>query len=90
MASETEAERKSRYDGLQRKAEDALSKLLGAEDTPSAVRAQAIRTALELCGAIGARRQDAAPAAPQASDDFDASSMSVEDIDQEIARLGIV
>lgn len=87
MARETETQRRERYGGLQRAAEDALSELLKSDTTPAAVRASLIRTALELSGAIGPGRRAEAPLdAP----DFDASSMSAEDIDAEIARLGVV
>ncbi len=75
------------YLGLQRDAVDALSKLLKDDKTPAAVRASLIRTALELSGAIGPGRRDAVSAdVPE----FDASRMSAEDIDAEIARLGVV
>lgn len=78
----------TRYDGLQKSAIDALEKLLKADATPAAVRASLIRTALELSGAIGPGRREAAP--PEEGDAFDASRMSAEDIDAEIARLGVV
>ena len=79
---------KAQYSGLQSAALDALSQLLKDDKTPAAVRASLIRTALELSGAIGPGRRDAAPA--DAGQEFDASRMSAEDIDAEIARLGVV
>ena len=78
-----------RYAGLRLKAERALSVLIDAPGVPANVRSAAIRTALELVGAIGARSKD------QRSDnednlELDPERLTIEDIDREIGKLGRV
>lgn len=60
-----------------------------AEGVPANVRASAVRTALELVGAIGARSKDQRD---QEDKDtmLDPETLSIEDIDREIAKLGQV
>jgi len=78
-----------RYRGLRLKAESALELLVTAPNVPANVRAAAVRTALELVGAIGSRAKDQRDQDDRA-DDLDPERLSVEDIDREIAKLGRV
>ena len=71
------------------KAEAALEVLITATGVPANVRAAAVRTALELVGAIGARSKDQRDQEDSA-DDLDPERLSIEDIDREIAKLGRV
>jgi hypothetical protein len=71
------------------KAEAALELLIIAPGVPANVRAAAVRTALELVGAIGARSKDQRDQEDRA-DDLDPERLSVEDIDREITKLGRV
>ena len=69
------------------KAEAALEKLIDPNEiVPPNVRAAAVRTALELVGAIGARAKG-----QQDQDDMDADldpeTLSIEDIDRAIKGL---
>jgi hypothetical protein len=77
------------YSGLRLKAEAALEKLIESPGVPPNVRAAAVRTALELVGAIGSRAKDQRDQEDRA-DDLDPERLSVEDIDREIAKLGRV
>ena len=67
----------------------ALEKLIVAPGVPPNVRAAAVRTALELVGAIGSRAKDQRDQEDRA-DDLDPERLSIEDIDREIAKLGRV
>jgi hypothetical protein len=77
------------YRSLRLKAESALEILITAQGVPANVRAAAVRTALELVGAIGARSKDQRDQEDRA-DDLDPERLSVEDIDREITKLGRV
>ena len=77
------------YTGLRLKAEAALEKLIEAPGVPANVRASAVRTALELVGAIGARSKDQRDQ-EDADGVLDPERLSVEDIDREINKLGRV
>jgi hypothetical protein len=77
------------YFGLRLKAESALEKLIEAPGVPANVRAAAVRTALELVGAIGARSKGQQDQEDRA-DDLDPERLSIEDIDREIHKLGRV
>ena len=77
------------YSGLRLKAEAALEKLVEAPGVPPNVRAAAVRTALELVGAIGSRAKDQREQEDRA-DDLDPERLSIEDIDREISKLGRV
>ena len=77
------------YLGLRLKAEAALEKLITAPGVPANVRASAVRTALELVGAIGARSKDQRDQ-EDADAALDPESLSVADIDREIGKLGRV
>jgi hypothetical protein len=78
-----------RYAGLRLKAERALSVLIDAPGVPANVRSAAIRTALELVGAIGARSKDQRDQ-DDAGGELDPERLTVEDIDREISKLGRV
>jgi hypothetical protein len=78
-----------KYFRLRLKAEAALELLVTAPGVPANVRASAVRTALELVGAIGARSKDQRDQ-EDAATDLDPERLSVEDIDREIAKLGRV
>jgi hypothetical protein len=79
----------TRYGRLRLKAERALSVLIDAPAVPANVRSAAIRTALELVGAIGVRSKN-----QQNNDEndleLDPERLTVEDIDREIYKLGRV
>ena len=77
------------YSGLRLKAEAALEKLVTAPGVPANVRASAVRTALELVGAIGARSKEQRDQ-EDADGSLDPESLSVADIDREIGKLGRV
>jgi hypothetical protein len=77
------------YTGLRLKAEAALELLVTAPGVPANVRAAAVRTALELVGAIGSRAKDQRDQEDRA-DDLDPERLSIEDIDREINKLGRV
>lgn len=77
------------YTGLRLKAEAALELLIIAPGVPANVRASAVRTALELVGAIGARSKEQRDQEDRA-DDLDPERLSIADIDREIAKLGRV
>ena len=77
------------YSGLRLKAEAALELLITAPGVPANVRASAVRTALELVGAIGARSKDQRDQ-EDADAALDPESLSVADIDREIGKLGRV
>ena len=81
--------RHKRYRGLRLKAEAALELLVEAPDVPANVRASAVRTALELVGAIGVRSKDQRNQEDTA-DDLDPETLTIEGIDKEIAKLGRV
>ena len=77
------------YRCLRLKAEAALELLVTAKGVPPNVRAAAVRTALELVGAIGARSKDQRDQ-EDADGALDPESLSVADIDREIGKLGRV
>ena len=77
------------YSGLRLKAEAALEKLITAPGVPANVRASAVRTALELVGAIGARSKDQRDQ-EDADAALDPERLTVADIDREIGKLGRV
>jgi hypothetical protein len=77
------------YSGLRLKAERALELLVTADGVPANVRAAAVRTALELVGAIGARAKAQADQDDRV-DELDPERLSIEDIDREIGKLGRV
>jgi hypothetical protein len=79
----------TRYSGLRLKAEAALEILIIAPGVPANVRASAVRTALELVGAIGARSKEQRDQEDR-GDELDPERLTVEDIDSEIAKLGRV
>ena len=82
-------ETNSRYRRLRLKAERALSVLIDAPGVPANVRSAAIRTALELVGAIGARSKDQRNT-DESDLELDPERLTVEDIDREIGKLGRV
>ena len=82
-------ETNSRYQRLRLRAERALSVLIDAPGVPANVRSAAIRTALELVGAIGARSKDQRDQ-EDADGSLDPEHLTVEDIDREILKLGRV
>ena len=86
---ETDKSSRDRYFSLRLKAEAALEILIEAPGVPANVRASAIRTALELVGAIGARSKDQRDQ-EDADGVLDPERLSVEDIDREINKLGRV
>ena len=71
------------------KAEAALELLITANGVPANVRAAAVRTALELVGAIGARSKDQRDQ-EDADGVLDPERLTVADIDREIDKLGRV
>ena len=71
------------------KAEAALELLVIAPGVPANVRASAVRTALELVGAIGARSKEQRDQEDSATD-LDPERLTVADIDREIGKLGRV
>ena len=76
-----------KYSRLRVKAEAALEMLLDTPSVPPNVRAAAIRTALELVGAIGAKakgQQDQY----DSDGELDPEMLTIEAIDREIAKLG--
>jgi hypothetical protein len=77
------------YTGLRLKAERALELLVTADGVPANVRAAAVRTALELVGAIGSKAKDQQDQDDKA-DELDSERLSIEDIDREIGKLGRV
>ena len=77
------------YLGLRLKAEAALELLITAPGMPANVRASAVRTALELVGAIGARSKDQRDQEDMLGE-LDPERLSVADIDREIGKLGRV
>jgi hypothetical protein len=77
------------YSGLRLKAEAALEILITAPGVPANVRAAAVRTALELVGAIGSRAKDQRDQEDRA-DDLDPEQLSIEDIDRAIRETGRV
>jgi hypothetical protein len=77
------------YGRLRLKAESALEKLIEAPGVPANVRASAVRTALELVGAIGARAKDQRDQ-EDADGTLDPERLSIDDIDREIDKLGRV
>jgi hypothetical protein len=79
----------AKYSGLRLKAEAALELLITAPGVPANVRASAVRTALELVGAIGARSKDQRDQ-EDAEGALDPERLSVADIDREIGKLGRV
>ena len=79
----------TKYTGLRLKAEAALELLVTAPGVPANVRASAVRTALELVGAIGMRSKDQRDQEDKA-DHLDPERLSIEDIDREIGKLGRV
>lgn len=79
----------ARYAGLRLKAEAALEILVTATGVPANVRASAVRTALELVGAIGARSKDQRDQ-EHADGSLDPEHLTVDDIDREILKLGRV
>jgi hypothetical protein len=82
-------ETNSRYRRLRLSAEAALELLVTAPGVPANVRASAVRTALELVGAIGARSKDQRDQ-EDAEGVLDPERLTVEDIDREINKLGRV
>ena len=89
LDSSIESTRDKIYSRLRLKAEAALEKLIEAPGVPPNVRASAVRTALELVGAIGSRSKDQRDQEDRA-DELDPERLSVEDIDREINKLGRV
>ena len=79
----------ARYGRLRLKAEAALELLITAKGVPANVRASAVRTALELVGAIGVRSKDQRDQ-EDADGALDPERLSIEDIDREIGKLGRV
>ena len=71
------------------KAEAALERLVEAPGVPANVRASAVRTALELVGAIGARAKEQRDQ-EDAEGTLDPERLSIADIDREIGKLGRV
>jgi hypothetical protein len=64
---------------LETLARAALRRILEDKSTPAAALASAIRTALQLCGALGSDRKEAPETDPEA--------MSAADIDAALERL---
>ena len=89
LATGGEASTTARYGRLRLKAESALEKLIETPGVPPNVRAAAVRTALELVGAIGSRSKDQRDQEDRA-DDLDPERLSIEDIDRAIKELGRV
>ena len=89
LAADGAASAAARYGRLRLKAESALEKLITAPGVPANVRASAVRTALELVGAIGARSKDQRDQ-EDAATDLDPERLSITDIDREIGKLGRV
>ena len=77
------------YERLRLKAEAALELLVTAPGVQANVRSAAVRTALELVGAIGARSKDQRDQ-DDAALDLDPERLSIDDIDREIHKLGRV
>ena len=77
------------YRRLRLKAEAALELLITANGVPANVRAAAVRTALELVGAIGAKAK-AQEEQELSGDELDPETLTIEGIDREIHRLGRV
>ena len=77
------------YERLRLKAEAALELLITAKGVPANVRASAVRTALELVGAIGARSKEQRDQEDSGAD-LDPERLSIADIDREISKLGRV
>ena len=82
-------ETNTRYRRLRLRAEAALELLITARGVPANVRASAVRTALELVGAIGARSKDQRDQ-EDADAALDPERLTVADIDREIGKLGRV
>jgi hypothetical protein len=82
-------QRLAAYSRLRLKAETALEILISADGVPANVRASAVRTALELVGAIGSKAKDQRDQEDSA-DDLDPERLSIEDIDRAIRELGRV
>ena len=87
--SSIESKRSKIYERLRLKAEAALELLITTNGVPANVRASAVRTALELVGAIGVRSKDQRDQ-EDAATDLDPERLSIADIDREIAKLGRV
>jgi hypothetical protein len=87
--SSIESTREKIYGRLRLKAEAALEILIEAPGVPANVRASAVRTALELVGAIGARSKDQRDQ-EDADGVLDPERLTVADIDREIDKLGRV
>ena len=87
--SSIKSTREKIYERLRLRAEAALEILVTAPGVPANVRASAVRTALELVGAIGARSKDQRDQ-EDADGTLDPEHLSVEDIDREITKLGRV
>ena len=77
------------YERLRLRAEAALERLVEAPGVPANVRASAVRTALELVGAIGTRSKEQRDQEDSATD-LDPERLTVADIDREIGKLGRV
>jgi hypothetical protein len=76
------ATRETNSSGIERLetlARAALRRILEDKSTPAAALASAIRTALQLCGALGSDRKEAPETDPEA--------MSAADIDAALERL---
>ena len=82
-------QRLAAYRRLRLKAEAALELLITAKGVPANVRASAVRTALELVGAIGAKAK-AQEEQELSGDELDPETLTIEGIDREIHRLGRV
>jgi hypothetical protein len=82
-------ETNSRYWRLRLAAEAALEKLVSAPGVPANVRASAVRTALELVGAIGPRSKEQRDQEDTLGE-LDPERLSIADIDREIGKLGRV
>jgi hypothetical protein len=89
LADGGEAGAGARYRRLRLKAEAALEVLISAKGVPPNVRAAAVRTALELVGAIGSKAKSQRDQDDRA-DDLDPETLSIEDIDRAIRELGRV
>jgi hypothetical protein len=87
--SSIKSTREKIYERLRLKAEAALERLVEAPGVPANVRASAVRTALELVGAIGVRSKDQRDQ-EDADGVLDPERLSIEDIDREIHKLGRV
>jgi hypothetical protein len=87
--SSIESTRDKIYERLRLKAEAALERLVEAPGVPANVRASAVRTALELVGAIGARSKEQRDQ-EDAEGTLDPERLSIADIDREIGKLGRV